>query len=248
MALLKRLGLALALALFPFLGRASDSPQALLKEGNAAYEAGRYDEARAAYEKILGQGLESPALFYNLGNAYYRLGRMGPARLWYERALLRNPRDEDARYNVSLVRARVSEAAQAASPAAALGRHKTLLCAAAALLNLLFFAVLAVGLFREDEWIWWARWAVGFLFAAALGAAALARAQSRDVYGVILDARAEVRSAPEDNASVGFVAPEGQKVVVFDRLSPWTQVGLPEKGLKGWVRETAVQAIPLEYR
>jgi tetratricopeptide (TPR) repeat protein len=80
------------------------TPDGLFAAGNAAYEEERYDDAVAAYQKILGFGVSDPRLLYNLGNAWFRLGRLGPAILSYERALRLDPSDREARDNLELSR------------------------------------------------------------------------------------------------------------------------------------------------
>ena len=43
-----------------------------LREGNAAYQAGRYDEALAAYQQVLTASGASFEVLFDMGDAYYR--------------------------------------------------------------------------------------------------------------------------------------------------------------------------------
>lgn len=212
----------------------------LFEQGNKAYQAGDFATAKERYETLAKEGNGGLALSLNLGNTYYRLGQMGRARLWYERALEAAPRDDDARYNRDLVRDRVGEKETANDGLRSLVGLLWILAGAA---NLLFFALLAWGLSRESEWIWWGRWVLGLLFAILLAAALAAQRQMAVRYGVVIVDRAEARTGPSAQEQVGFVAPEGHRVVLLDTLNDWVQIGVPAKGLKGWVPRTVLEPV-----
>jgi tetratricopeptide (TPR) repeat protein len=210
------------------------------EKGKTAYHAGDFKTAQENFERLVSQGNGGVVLSYNLGNTYYRLGKMGMARLWYERALEASPGDDDARYNRDVVRERVGETEP--SQDGLQGLAGTLWIAVSAA-NLLFFLLLSLGLYRETEWIWWGRWAMGIVFAIVLAAAIAAERQAGVSYGVVVIDRAEARTGPSSQEQVGFVAPEGHRVVMLDQLNDWVQIGVPAKGLKGWVKNTAVEGI-----
>jgi tetratricopeptide (TPR) repeat protein len=58
---------------------------------NAAYQHGKYEEAKVDYLQLARTGQHSADLFYNLGNVWFKLGDPGRAILNYRRALLLNP-------------------------------------------------------------------------------------------------------------------------------------------------------------
>ncbi|HMU74656.1 MAG TPA: SH3 domain-containing protein, partial [Elusimicrobiota bacterium] len=64
--------------------------------------------------------------------------------------------------------------------------------------------------------------------------------------GVRVAARVEARTGPSAAERVGFLVPEGQRVAWLEASGEWVQIGLPEKGLKGWVRAEAVE--PVDFR
>lgn len=70
--------------------------------GNAAYEAGDFGTAIAAYEHLAASGAWDPDLYVNLGNACYHGGDLGRAVLNYERALGIDPEHDAARRNLAL--------------------------------------------------------------------------------------------------------------------------------------------------
>lgn len=230
------------LAMLVFGGTLLAKSPDLFEQGNKAYQAGDFATAKERYEDLTKEGNGGLALSLNLGNTYYRLGKMGQARLWYERALDAAPRDEDARYNRDLVRDRVGEKETANDGLRSLAGILWIL---ASLANVLFFALLALGLSRESEWIWWGRWVLGLLFAILLTGAIAAQRQMSVRYGVVIADRAEARTGPSAQEQVGFVAPEGHRVVLLDRLNDWVQIGVPAKGLKGWVQSADVEPVRL---
>jgi tetratricopeptide (TPR) repeat protein len=233
-----------AFGLIVFLGlaaRAQVVPSDVFKKANAAYEQGNFAQARDLYEELVRAGQGSFQLYYNLGNAYYRLGRLGPARLWYERARRENSRDEDVRHNLNLVRSQIQEAA-----GDSFDLFEKIFPRVGWIFfisNIVFFGFLAAGLFSGNEWVWWGRWGSGLVFFLALGFFVFSRIQSRAPSGIVLEPRAEVRTGPGPDFRVGFVVPEGQKVVLFETINEWRQIGVPEKGLKGWVRQENVETI-----
>jgi tetratricopeptide (TPR) repeat protein len=98
--------LALVLVLVTGAARAqapSADPAARFEQANAAFGAGRYDDAIAGYQALLADG-RSTALLYNLGNAWFRAGRLGEAILAYEQARLLGPRDADVDANLRQAR------------------------------------------------------------------------------------------------------------------------------------------------
>ncbi|HEU4366283.1 MAG TPA: tetratricopeptide repeat protein [Candidatus Krumholzibacteria bacterium] len=80
------------------------SLDALFLQGNEAYEAGDFGGAIEHYQALAARGVAHADLFYNLGNAYFESGDLGRAVLWYERARRVDPRHDDTRANLALVR------------------------------------------------------------------------------------------------------------------------------------------------
>jgi tetratricopeptide (TPR) repeat protein len=235
-----------ALLLAAFIGAASaaaaPSPRERFDQAKAAYDRGDFTAARELYEGLSSEGYGGPALDYDLGNVYERLGRPGRARLWYERALEESPLDEDARHNRDLVMQRLGLKEEAASP---LAPWEGALAWAFAGLNFLFFGILAAGLFRQEEALWWAKWGAGLALAAAAALYIPAREEARQPWAVVTAPRAEARSAPSADAAVGFVAPEGQKVALLQTAGDWCEIGLPSQSLKGWIPRADAEDVNL---
>lgn len=81
--------------------------------GAAQYQQEKYEEALASFQKAAltqDPGVQQSA-YYNQGNALYRLQKYQEAVAAYKQALDLNPDDEDAKFNLELVRAKIKEMA-----------------------------------------------------------------------------------------------------------------------------------------
>src|SRR5579863_4317233 len=74
------------------------------KSANQLYDAGKYGESAALYEKIEPK---TAYVYYNLGNAHFREGKLGLAILDYERARRLAPRDPDIVANLRFAEQRL---------------------------------------------------------------------------------------------------------------------------------------------
>jgi tetratricopeptide (TPR) repeat protein len=82
--------------------------------GNTLYKKKKFEDALKDYEKSLSVDniLNQSQSYYNMGNSLYRMGKLPESILAYTQALKLNPNDEDAKYNLDFVRAKLKEQAQ----------------------------------------------------------------------------------------------------------------------------------------
>lgn len=83
--------------------------QASFERGVAAYRAGHYAEARAAWNETLAEELDAldrARVYHDLGNAHWRLGETLPAIACYTAAVRLDPRHAEAWHNLELARAK----------------------------------------------------------------------------------------------------------------------------------------------
>jgi len=230
------------------------SPDELFAQGNAAYEAGHFEDAVTAYERILAYGVEDARVHYNLGNSYFRLNRPGPAILNYERALRLDPADREARDNLDLAGGMIRDRVVAPEipypiqvVKSALDRTST---DRIALVFVLFY-LLAGGLLGA---FWVSRDSVRRRLLAygalALGLCAIVSAAAfvyrvqvdRTDIAVVMQDRVDVRAGPAADNTVLFTVHEGTRMQVRNRLSGWYQVSLPN-ALSGWIPAGAVEEV-----
>ncbi len=70
--------------------------KATLKQGNDFYEAGRYEEAVAAYKEIIEANPDAYIIFMNLGNCYFRMEKYDQAEEYYRKVLEKDPQNTEA--------------------------------------------------------------------------------------------------------------------------------------------------------
>jgi tetratricopeptide (TPR) repeat protein len=228
----------------------------LYQRGNQIYQEGDFTGALEAYQAVLQAGFESADLYFNLGNAFFKTGELGPSVLNYERALRLNPRNQDIRANLELVRSLTTDEIQPLPRFWVLsalswwvglfpGRLLRLLVA-------IFYVLGAGGLClrilspragprRAGAWV-----AVGAGVGILLsGTTLLARegVVGRADWGIIMVEEVAVQSAPseEDDLTL-FHVHEGTKVRLDQRTELWSEIVL-EDGKVGWVPSRALEII-----
>lgn len=237
-------------------GLGAQSPDSLFQSGNAAYQDGRFDEARTTYESVLDAGYGSGALYYNLGNAYFKLGDLGRAVLSYERARRLEPGDEDVRANLELANSLLADEITplpAFLPARVLRwlveflpRSLVVLLSVsgyvlAGLFGAAWIMVRAPALRRSVGWVAGIAGLAAVLFGANL--AARAWLAGRETQAVILADEVDVYSAPSEERSLQlFTIHEGTKVRIDQQSGEWAEIVLLD-GQVGWVRTDAFETI-----
>lgn len=69
--------------------------KAALIEGNALYEAQRYEDAIAAYQVIIEANPEAYVIYKNIGNCYFQLLKYDQAEEYYRKVLDKDPQNAD---------------------------------------------------------------------------------------------------------------------------------------------------------
>lgn len=88
-----------------------DAAAPYLNAADALVQAGNFEDALAALNQALKTAdvMTAAQGYYNLGNAYFKIGSYPEAVAAYQQVLLRNPGDEDARYNLELALQQVQQ-------------------------------------------------------------------------------------------------------------------------------------------
>ena len=220
------------------------------RRAGADYEAGRFEEAAAAYETILSEGFEDARVYFNLGNARFKQSRLGPAILAYERALQIDPADPDVAENLAyanqLIADKVGSPEKPFAAAILAALEKRFGADRAARIFLLFvsiagFAALPLWFGPRRAFRVALRAVVSialplgliFLFITLVDVYQPGRAQ----YAVILADSVDGRSTPAGDGTVLFTVHEGLKVEVRSERGGWINVTLPN-GLTGWIESS----------
>jgi len=231
--------LALALSL---VGCATSGDDEILFDScNILYQAGDYSKAADCYQILVDSGVHNGPLHHDLGNALLHLERFGEAIYNYRQAQVFLPRESELRSHLGKAReaAGVAEITRKRSAASqALFFYDTLspgeLWAIAAMLNVCFWVLLCIRLFRRGEILTWT--AIVFGIALAIFGTAAAHKHLQLVTrpsGVVLSGTATARSARDASASEMFRLQEGVEVEVIARYGDWYEVEVPG-GRRGW--------------
>jgi hypothetical protein len=231
-------------------GAAFAGPSDDFKSANQLYDAGKFTEAAAVYEKIEPK---TAHVYYNLGNAHFREGKLGLAVLDYERARRLEPRDPDIVANLKFAEQRLGVDDVNAPPRAWQRFLRSIIESrsptewGAYELAALWLTVLAVGMC-----IYIPRLRTGLLTVAAVtavGFAASVFALGDEVLGdrtapaaVVVVEDSDARFAPLPDSTTHFKLTEGTRVVIREDRGQWLFVERAD-GQQGWVKSDAVERV-----
>lgn len=218
-------------------------------EASQAYKNHQFQQAADGYRRLIENGYENGAVYYNLGNAYFRLGDLGRAILSYERARLLIPRDNDLAFNLSHARNQAQDAftdLQMSSLSDFLGleglnRYEVFF--GFVLLNLLFFSLLCIRLYKKTEWTYYLSIFLTILISIGGCASALKwYTWASDNRAVILSEEIVVQAGPDSRDTVLFKLHAGTVVRVERTENDWTLLQL-SKDKRGWAESNQLERI-----
>jgi len=233
----------------------ADEAASLFQQGNQSYQAEDYQKALAAYERILQLGQENWQVYYNLGNACYKLRQPAQAILYYERAQRLNPDNEDIRFNLDLANLQVADHIPEPPPSAVLLGLNALLhlvsLEGSAMLALFFWIALCAALImvllsrksraqQSARRLAWGAGALGVVLMSLFGYRYYE--QQTTSFGIIMEPRVTVRSAPAADATEVFILHAGTKARLETRSGGWQRIRLAD-GKVGWLAANAVAKI-----
>ncbi len=217
---------------------------------NKLYDAGKFSDAVAAYEKIEPK---TAALYFNLGNACFRAGEIGKAIVNYERARRLSPRDPDILANLRFAQQKLGVDEVNAPPKAWQRMMRSMIDShtpgewSAFELVGIWLATLAAGLA-----LWLRRVRTALLVASAAAFIWLVVAGSALSYqkfnewttplAVVVTRQAEARFAPLPDSTVHVRLLEGTEISVLEDRGQWLLVERAD-GQQGWVTREAIELI-----
>lgn len=217
-------------------------PQSLLGTASTAFQAGKYDEAMAAYREAVEAGANSADLQFNLGTSALRAGRRGEAILAFERALRLDPDDADAAFNLAEAsKGNIDKIVGAREEAPLLERLGARVPASVGHLFVASWWIALAALFlrsrvpRHATLLAFAG-GLSLLVATVSGALAWSCAYHRSTsrHAIVVAASTAVREGPAADFKAAFEIHEGLKVRVVRRENDFVRVRLPN-GVEGWV-------------
>ncbi len=218
------------------------------QRANAAYEAGRFDEAVRLYDSTL-LGVQSPTVYYNRGNAHFRTNRVGRAIADYLRAWRLAPRDPDISFNLSF--ARQFRVDRNPNPEGMLSRiARTIFTLfnppVTRVITALIFFLSALFLAGYFLWRRLALLIAGLvlivLFLFGLGSVIYWRGATARNLAVVVVPEAIVRAGPGGEYREIVAVHDGLEVKIIEHRPEWVLIQIPG-GLGGWIERSAVERV-----
>ncbi len=211
---------------------------------NRLYEAGKFADARDAYQQMIRSGPLSANLYYNLGNTEWKLGNGGEAAADYERALMLEPAHPEAAANLEFVRE------QTGAKTATLQWWQTALSVlnantASLLLSvcgwMAFFCIAVIAIKPAPHTGAAVALAISIL-AAAYAGGCLWQSGTIASRAIVIQKSVQAREAPADVAPIADTLPAGSEVLAPEERGPWTYCTLPD-GTRAWIPTEALERV-----
>jgi tetratricopeptide (TPR) repeat protein len=229
-------------------GSSFGSPADLFGRGNAAYEAGNYQQAVTLYDSAAA-GMTSPEVLYNRGNAYFKLGEIGRAIADYNRAYVLKPHDKDIIHNLAFARQfRPDKSLILENPLTRMFTDALRLLDAASarvLAGLFFFlalAALALLFVRGQRLFGWVAIGLGVLFLYCFISSASWGELTSQAHGVVVQPELTLRSGPGPEYKEIAVVHDGLEVMLREQRPGYALIQIPG-GDGGWVESASVERI-----
>ena len=227
----------------------------LMKQGNAAYQNGNYQNAISDYEKLVNDGYEGVSLYYNLGNAYYKDGKLGYSILYYEKALKLSPNDDDIQHNLAIANSKTIDKINTLPRFFIFQWWESLLSFFSVkgwtyftyVLFILILAAVGVYFFIKNPLIQRYSFFGGLVILVLfiLSAVMLAINVNRQLNvknGIIIAQAVSAKLSPDTKSNDAFVIHEGLKVKMEDKVDDWVKVRLND-GKIGWLPQNDIAQI-----
>ncbi|MFN5319214.1 MAG: tetratricopeptide repeat protein [Bacteroidia bacterium] len=224
------------------------NPNTIFQEANTAYQQNNFQKANELYKNlVLEHKITSFEVYYNLANSFYRLADYPSAILFYQKALKIEPSNDDARYNLKLVQAKIEDRIERIpqlfykrwfNSLRALCSTDTwaLLFISAFMASVFFFGVFLLSKKLNRRRIGFYAFCVFLLLTLAFIVLSWSSYQHNEQkkHAVIFAGSISVKSAPVQSSLGLYILHAGTTVEIIDELGEWVKIRL-EDGKEGWV-------------
>lgn len=229
--------------------------QALVKEGNAHYEKGKYELAITAYEQALSGAQESPQVYFNLGNAHYKLRHIAPAIFNYEKALLLDPGNKEYITNLSYAQKMTLDDIKEL-PAVGFASLIERTLERAHYDEWAWFGIISLflmlgafivyywsdaSLFKRTFFVLFSLFLIGGI--GCISAAYKAKdLDDKNTSAIIFAQELQVKTEPNTNAEEAFTLHEGTKITLLENHNSWYKISISD-GKTGWIKDQDIKKL-----
>jgi tetratricopeptide (TPR) repeat protein len=222
--------------------RGADTSQ--FDNANRLYEAGKFADAKDAYQQMIRSGPLSANLYYNLGNTEWKLGNGGEATADYERALMLEPSHPEATANLQFVREQTGAKTATlqwwqTALAALNANNASILLSLCGWMTLFCIAVIAI---KPGPHAGTAAALTLSLLGAAYAGGSLWQSNALASRAIVIEKSVQGRQAPADVAPIADTLPAGSEVLAPEERGPWTYCTLPD-GTRAWIPSEALERV-----
>jgi tetratricopeptide (TPR) repeat protein len=231
-----------------FIAALAGSPDKIFLEANAAYQQNNFQKANELYKKlVLEHKINSFEVYYNLANSFYRLADYPSAIFFYQKSLKIEPSNDDARYNLKLVQAKIEDRIEPIPQLFYKRWFKSIRELASTDTWAIFFvagfilSVALFGIYLLSKTIHIRRmgfYAFCLLLVLSITFLGLSwssfQQNEQKKHAVIFAGSISVKSAPVHSSQGLFILHAGTTLEIIDELGEWVKIRL-EDGKEGWV-------------
>lgn len=227
----------------------ADDIDIIFKEANKSFHEENYEKAIINYRKLVNLGIEDVNVYYNLATAYSKAGKNGRAIQFYLRALKVDPGDEDAHYNLELVKemlarqhAQTRQQAEIEDVSAWRALVERFALNEAIVLFIISYTIFWIILIIRHKikktnikTIFSLLLPVIIIITLATGSIASARYYFENKKeAIVITENVEVIEGPQNNARLLFSIPEGERIEIIEKYNSWYKI-IDRKKRTGWV-------------
>lgn len=242
-----------ALLIFPLFAYAGVNDEKW-NQAASLYAEQKYDEAALIYEDLLKSG-ESAELYYNYANTLYKTNRLGEAILNYERSLRLDPSNRDAKFNLELANAKITDKITPVEQLFFVRWNNMLRDNLSSnqwvyvsvscfiiflVLSLLYMFGRARALRKTSFFL-----AIAFLIVTIVSFAYSFSSKSNIIEhseAIVMSGSVSVKSSPDQSGTEIFILHEGSKIKVISTLGEWGEIQIAD-GNVGWLPLSDIERI-----
>jgi len=249
---MKRYILVLAVLLSGITANGQKLQEDEFAKANAYYNDSKYDSALIVYNRITEEGYMSSSLFYNMGNSYFKMRNIPMAIYYYERSLKLDPGNEDAKSNLAITNALITDKIE---PLPVFFITKawrnvsniftadewvvfSIILLALLLISTFIYIIARTKVLKKNMFFTGVILLIFFVLSVIISAQKSKYIKSNDE-GIVIRPTITLKSSPSASGVDLFVLHEGTKVEISESESGWNKIRIAD-GSIGWLPEDAL--------